>query len=564
MIEQPIRIGTRGSSLALVQAALVAGALAARGHAHRVVIVETAGDRRAPDTAWGEGAFVGAIEEALLDGRVDVAVHSAKDVPTDEHPRLRIGAYLERADPRDALVLRRGRSGTLDTLPPGCAVGTDSPRRAGFVLARRPDLVVRPLHGNVDTRLRRLDEGAVDALVLAAAGLERLGLGERITQLLDPSIVPPAPGQGAIAVQARADDDRLGAVLAAIDHAPTRAAVTAERALLRALGGGCRAPIGALATVDGGVLHLATAIVDGDRPDVTRAATTGAAAAPEAAAIVLAGRIRRPGPGGPAPDRADEAAVPARVIVTRAAEQSDELVAALREANLEPVVVPAIRVAPIDPNPALDDALARAPGATRVVVTSANGARAALASLARIAIDPRTISWVAVGATTRGVLAARGIAGVWRPSAPDAGALASELPLEIGSSVVWIRGSLADGDLAEAWRGRGAVVDEVVAYRTVLAPASSAPLLDAALDGPPPAAVLFASGSAVEGLLRLAADRRRAAVLALPAVCIGPRTAAAARAAGFTVLGSGIPRDATDLAVLTARLLRDLPVGASS
>lgn len=563
MIEPPIRIGTRGSSLALVQAALVARALEARGHVHRVVIVETAGDRRAPDTAWGEGAFVAAIEAALLDGRVDVAVHSAKDVPTTEDPRLRIGAYLERADPRDALVLPRGRTGTLDTLPAGSIVGTDSPRRAGFVLARRPDIVIRPIHGNVDTRLRRLDKGAADALVLAVAGLERLGLADRVTQRLDPSLVPPAPGQGAIAVQARANDARLGTILAGIDHVATRAAVTAERALLHALGGGCRAPIGAIATVVGPRLELTAAVVDGERPRVRRASTIGAADAPEAAAVALAARIGRAGPDSTASDSPAHRATRPRVIVTRPVEQADELAAALCVAGVEPVPVPAIRVVTIDPNPALDHALRQATADSRVVVTSATGARAALASLARAAIDPGTLAWAAVGAATRSVLEAAGASNVWQPASPDAVTLAAELPIAAGSAVIWVRGSLADGDLAEAWRRRGASVVEIVAYRTELAPAASGPLLDAALGGSPPAAVLFASGSAVEGLLRLAGDRRPT-LLALPAVCIGPRTAAAARAAGFNVLGSGVPGDATELAVLTARLLRDLPVGAFS
>ena len=203
-----IAIGSRGSALALAQARLVHEALEREGYQSRVVIIETEGDRRAPDTAWGEGAFVAAIERALLAGRVHIAVHSAKDVPTDEDPRLRIGAYLPRADPRDALVLRADATERgLADLPPGTRVGTDSPRRTGFLLARRPDLAVHPLHGNVDTRLRRLDAGETDALVLACAGLDRLGLGHRISERLDPEIVPPAPGQGAIAVLVGGDGD---------------------------------------------------------------------------------------------------------------------------------------------------------------------------------------------------------------------------------------------------------------------------------------------------------------------------------------------------------------------
>jgi len=261
-----VRIGTRGSALALVQARLTVAALERSGWNARLVPIETDGDRRAPDTAWGEGAFVKSIEQALLDGRVDIAVHSAKDVPTEEDSRLLIGAYLPRADARDALVLGRPMSGSLDDLPIGAAVGTDSPRRTAFLLARRPDLRVRPLHGNVDTRLRRLDAGEVDAAILACAGLDRLGRGGRIVERIDPDRMPPAPGQGAVAVQIRRDDDRMQDIAAAIDDPPTRIRVEAERALLRRAGGGCRSPIGAFAELDGANLRL---LAGHARPDGT-------------------------------------------------------------------------------------------------------------------------------------------------------------------------------------------------------------------------------------------------------------------------------------------------------
>jgi hydroxymethylbilane synthase len=251
-----ILIGTRGSALAMTQAQLAAEALAREGRAARLVKVETDGDRRAPDTAWGEGAFVKAIERALIEGRVDVAVHSAKDVPTDEDPRLTIGAYLPRADARDALVTRDGIAQSLDELPLCATIGTDSPRRTAYLLARRPDLRVRPLHGNVDTRLRRLEEGEADALILACAGLDRLGRGDRIAERIDPERMPPAPGQGALALQIRRDDARMLALAASLDDRPTRVAVEAERALLRAAGGGCRAPVGAYAEVVGTELSL--------------------------------------------------------------------------------------------------------------------------------------------------------------------------------------------------------------------------------------------------------------------------------------------------------------------
>jgi hydroxymethylbilane synthase len=256
-VSREIVVGSRGSALALAQAGLVRDALEARGHRVRIATIQTVGDRRAPDTAWGEGAFVTAIERALLAGEVTVAVHSAKDVPTDEEPGTTIAAFLPRADPRDALVLRPGSAAlTIHDLTHATRVGTDSPRRAGFLKARRPDLIVHALHGNVDTRLRRLDAGETDALVLACAGLDRLGHSDRVSERIDPETVPPAPGQGAIAVQVRSTNIETVELVAALDDPPTRIAVTAERAFLAASGGGCRAPIGALAEIDAERLDL--------------------------------------------------------------------------------------------------------------------------------------------------------------------------------------------------------------------------------------------------------------------------------------------------------------------
>jgi hydroxymethylbilane synthase len=258
-----IRLGTRGSRLALVQSELFAQRLRDAGHEVELVRIVTEGDVRPVDMSPGEGVFVAAIARALIAGEIEVAVHSAKDIPLGDDPELVIAAYPERGDPRDVLVTRRGGA-SLDSLPREATVGTDSPRRAGFLRAARPDFRIASLHGNVDTRLRRLDEGEVDALVLAATGIDRLGRSERIDQRLDPEVIAPAPAQGALAVQARRSDIELLRLLASFDSESVRLAVEAEREVLKATGGTCRAPVGALASVDGVSFTLLVAGVNSD------------------------------------------------------------------------------------------------------------------------------------------------------------------------------------------------------------------------------------------------------------------------------------------------------------
>ena len=258
-----IRLGTRGSRLALIQSELFAGRLREDGHEVELVPIVTEGDVRPLDMSFGEGVFVAAIARALIAGEIEIAVHSAKDIPLEEEQELVVAAYPERADPRDALVTQNGGQ-SLRTLGRGATVGTDSPRRTGFVLAARPDLKVIPLHGNVETRMRRLDNGEVDALVLAAAGIDRLGRAERIDERLDPDVLAPAPAQGALAVQSRRSNPDLLRVLTAYDVPSIRLAVETEREVLRATGGTCRAPVGALAKLDGDSFTLLVAGVNSD------------------------------------------------------------------------------------------------------------------------------------------------------------------------------------------------------------------------------------------------------------------------------------------------------------
>ncbi|MGH7024948.1 MAG: hydroxymethylbilane synthase [Caulobacteraceae bacterium] len=259
MARQPIRIGARGSKLSVIQAEAVRSAIArALGDDEAAVLVRitTSGDRildRTLSEIGGKGLFTKEIEQALASGAIDAAVHSLKDMPADSPPGLVIAAIPEREDARDAFVSARFE--TLEALPRAAVLGTASLRRQAQALRLRPDLRIIPLRGNVDTRLAKLERGEADAIVLAAAGLNRMGLGERARSFLDPAAAPPAPGQGALAIQTRVEDQDA-AWLAALRHAPTTIAVAAERGALAALDGSCRTAIGAFARIEPGRLVL--------------------------------------------------------------------------------------------------------------------------------------------------------------------------------------------------------------------------------------------------------------------------------------------------------------------
>jgi hydroxymethylbilane synthase len=247
-----VTLGTRSSTLARAQTDLVAALLAAAspGLECETRVISTAGDRTQESGAplpaiGGKGLFTAELERALLDGAIDVAIHSLKDLPTEDAAGIVVGAVMAREDVRDCLVARAGVP--LVELPTGAVVGTSSLRRAAQLAAVRPDLQIRSIRGNVDTRIRKVEEGQFDAVVLAAAGVRRLGLEQAVTEWLPQETMLPAPGQGALAVQCRADDDAMLALLSALDDPGARATTSAERAFLAGLGGGCAAPVAALA-----------------------------------------------------------------------------------------------------------------------------------------------------------------------------------------------------------------------------------------------------------------------------------------------------------------------------
>jgi len=318
---RPLRLGTRGSQLALWQATTVARLLAGHGTATEIVVIRTSGDEagtgRGPDGSTLPGApaaepgptvnvkrlFVKEIEEALLDGRIDLAVHSSKDMPADQPDGLVIGGVLPREDPRDAIVLPahvtspRHLEALQATLGRSPRIGTSSVRRVAQLKGAFPEGMFAGIRGNLDTRLRKLDDGQCDALVLAAAGLMRLGFGARISWAVPFDVCLPSPGQGIVAIEVRADRADVRAAVGAIGDAPALAALGAERAVVAALGGGCQMPIGAIASVDGSRLHACGVVLSADGAEAVRAEVDGTTTDPAGTGRRLAQALLDAGAG---------------------------------------------------------------------------------------------------------------------------------------------------------------------------------------------------------------------------------------------------------------------------
>lgn len=271
-----LKIGSRGSPLALWQANHVFDLLRERGHSVEIEIIHTTGDK-ITDVALAKvgakGMFTKEIEEALADGAIDLAVHSLKDLPTDLPANFKIAAVLAREDPRDALCSKKYDA--IEKLPPKARVGTSSLRREAQLKAVRPDVIVHPLRGNVDTRLRKLESDQFDAIILAWAGLHRLGRTELVRQIISVDVMCPAAGQGALAVEVRVGDEAVKQAIAFADDHASRIATNCERALLNALGGGCQVPIGANARIEDGVIHLQAMVASPDGTAVLRESGSG-------------------------------------------------------------------------------------------------------------------------------------------------------------------------------------------------------------------------------------------------------------------------------------------------
>ena len=296
-MRQTIAVGTRGSKLALIQAEYVLAKVreAVPGLNARLVKIVTSGDRENTTVLnkfAGQGVFVKELEKALFDGKIDLAVHSLKDLPTEIPDGLSLAAVTPRLDPRDVLV---SRAGSLADLAPGSRIGTGSLRRTIQLLAWRSDLEICEIRGNIDTRLRKVSQGEFDGIIVAAAALIRLGWEDRITEYLSVEHFVPAVGQGALGIEVRSDDRDTAELVSQANHEPTWQSVTAERAFLQALGGGCRAPIAALGEVSGNVLKLEGMVASADGSRILCCSEEGDALAPEKVGVRLAEKLAEMG-----------------------------------------------------------------------------------------------------------------------------------------------------------------------------------------------------------------------------------------------------------------------------
>lgn len=542
-----LKVGTRTSRLARWQTDYVIRLLEAAwpGLTCEVEPFVTQGDRTLQQSLpeiGGKGLFTAELERALLEGQIDIAVHSLKDLPVEDAPGLTIGAIPARGDAHDVLVARHRH--TLETLPSGAVVGTSSPRRQAQLLALRPDLQVRPIRGNVGTRVRKVLNGldGYDAAILAAAGLIRLDMEDVISDWLPLDAMLPAPGQAALAVQCRADDAATLALLSAIEDEAARRTTLAERAFLDELGGGCSAPIAAYASqlnAEGRIL-LRGLVASPDGLDVFRVSGTGTE--PTLLARWLAEKARSQGairvlsqlPAEPElPDRPLEGQ---RIVVTRPRPQAPGLVQRLKELGAQPILYPTISIEPMEDTGPLDEAIGRLANGEydRVIFTSVNGVAIFWERLEALGHDVfifNDVPVAAIGPATGEALREHGVEPDFIPDEYVAEAVAAGLGDVWGKRILLPRAAIARPTLREHLGARGALVDEVPTYRTLAAQPNAVPLsvLESA------DVFTFTSSSTVRSFVKLVGGPAVAQRLTGDALvaCIGPVTAETARELGM-------------------------------
>jgi hydroxymethylbilane synthase len=515
-------IGSRGSQLALWQAHWVQSRLKELRVESEIKIIKTTGDKitDVPLAQVGsKGLFTKEIEEALLASEIDLAVHSLKDLPTVLPEGLTLAAIPEREIPYDALVGR-----TLADLPLGARVGTSSMRRASHLKKLRPDLVIESLRGNLDTRLRKLDEGQYDAILLAGAGLRRLGLADRISELLPPEAMCPAVGQGALAIETRASGDALR-ICSQLDHPATRAAVTAERAVLRRLGGGCQVPIGALAVIQGGSLQLRAVVIDPSNGEILSDVCSGPIREAEKLGSASGRRLLERGArrvlkgvyGQQLPLAGQ------LIVVTRAKSQADGFAEKLRAEGADVIELPVLSfVAENFETPDLEQY-------DWAIFTSANGV---VFFCERVKVPDR-VKICAIGPGTASALRQYGI----EPAIVAADAIAEGVVAAFagedlaGRRILLPRAKSGRELIPEELAKRGALVDVLPVYRTVVPPELAGQARHVFEDVQPDW-VTLASSSALEHLLGATSARLLSGV---HIATIGPVTSESVRASGLSV-----------------------------
>lgn len=583
MSAKSLRIGSRGSRLALRQSELVAELLQ---HAHQdleveLVIVQSTGDRVLDSPLWqigGKGLFTKEVEAALADDRIDLAVHSLKDLPTDPAPGLDVAAILPRESPWDMLLA--AEEVDLASLPEGTVIGTSSLRRRAELLHHHPHLRIENLRGNVPTRIAKMLRGEYRAIILAEAGLSRLGESAPWQRRLRPAEMLPAPGQGALALQIRADDKRARGLLRALHDDSTAACVHAERALLHHLGGGCQAPLGALATIRDGELHLRGRVLSLDCKSALEDSATGPVDDPDALGCLVAEALAKAGADkwmadwrvAPTNDEAARAIAeveaglegkPLRnlnVVVTRDEDADGPLSRLLRERGAVPLSLPLVRSTLLPESGTMQRAIGALPEYGWVVLTSARAAEALQAAgLTREAARAASVRWACVGDGTARRLESLGATADLVAARETAEALAEELlprlqeEAEERRRVLFPRSSMAAPTLTEKLRAAGIQVDDPVAYETELLPTHHATVASLLGRGEV-RCLLFCSPSAVASfasawkILTPEDHDRLAPELILGS--IGPSTSAALRELGLSPAAEASPH--TYAALVTA------------
>jgi len=565
-----IRVGTRGSELARWQARTAAAAIGALPGSPGVeeVLITTRGDRLTGIPLFrvaGRSFFTKEIEEALLAGEIDVAVHSLKDLATVLPDGLALAAIMERDDPRDVFLGREGRD--LDELAAGARIGTSSLRRRAFLARHYPHLEPAELRGNVPTRVMKLEAGEYDGIIVAAAGVNRLGRAGAITSWLPPDRFPPAPGQGAIALQIRADDEASRRWITALDHQPTRQAVTAERALLRRLEGGCQVPVGTWSHLAGDRLTLFAAVCSVDGAHLVSGELQAEVTAAEAAGIALAEQLLESGANrilagirsGSSPGRDELPLAGRRVIVTRPALPDDPLPTRLTRLGAAVLSWPMLTILPPrDPAP-LKAALSDLGRYDWIIFSSARAVEAVFAHGTLQGTDlPGNVQIAATGSATARAVTDRGWPVVLVPDTFSGVSLLSlfaERDLAPGREIFFPASALAPDTVPEGLRALGARVHRVTAYD--VGPAGvTAESCRADLAGDPIDAITFASPSAVNGLRDLLDPASFTTLMHTAAIAaIGSTTAAAVRASGHEPDAVADPSTLEGLAQAVVRAL---------